>query len=165
MPRRFELLFSLGRFCISIPESTPTTRSMASLLCSALWERNTLEKAHNFLTTWKSFPLVLENYVSNTFTSSSYFENIPSFNPQTGQLYAHVPLSTPAAVDSAVLVAEAAFKTWSKTTRAERSKYLQRIAALIQENRELFAVWESIDQGKTLERARVEVDRAVSNFS
>jgi acyl-CoA reductase-like NAD-dependent aldehyde dehydrogenase len=68
-------------------------------------------------------------------------------------------------VDSAVLAAEAAFKTWSKTTRAERSKYLQRIAALIQENRELFAVWESIDQGKTLERGRVEVDRAVSNFS
>jgi acyl-CoA reductase-like NAD-dependent aldehyde dehydrogenase len=68
-------------------------------------------------------------------------------------------------VDSAVLAAEAAFKTWSKTTRTERSKYLQRIAALIQENRELFAVWESIDQGKTLERGRVEVDRAVSNFS
>jgi acyl-CoA reductase-like NAD-dependent aldehyde dehydrogenase len=36
---------------------------------------------------------------------------------------------------------------------------------LMEENRELFAVWETIDQGKTLERARIEVDRAVSNFS
>jgi acyl-CoA reductase-like NAD-dependent aldehyde dehydrogenase len=35
----------------------------------------------------------------------------------------------------------------------------------MQEHREVFAVWESIDQGKTLQRARVEVDRAISNFA
>jgi acyl-CoA reductase-like NAD-dependent aldehyde dehydrogenase len=108
---------------------------------------------------------MLQNYISNTFTSHSSSESIPSFNPQTGQVFGHVPLSTAQDVDTAVLAAEAAFKNWSKTTRAERSKYLQRIAALIQGNRELFAVWESIDQGKTVERARIEVDRAVSNFS
>ena len=138
---------------------------MASPLASALWEYNTLEKAHLHLKHNKDSPLVLQNYISNTFISSSLENQIDSFDPKTGKVYSHIPLSSASDVDHAVRAAETAFKSWSKTTRAERSKYLQKIAALIQENRELFAVWESIDQGKTVERARVEVDRAVSNFS
>jgi len=138
---------------------------MASPLSSALWECNTLEKAHLYLKHNKDSPLVLLNYVSNSFTPLASEEHIDSFDPKTGKVYSHIPLSSASDVDHAVLAAETAFKTWSKTTRAERSKYLQKIAALIQKNRELFAVWESIDQGKTVERARVEVDRAISNFS
>jgi acyl-CoA reductase-like NAD-dependent aldehyde dehydrogenase len=138
---------------------------MASPLCSALWECNTLDKAHRYLKQSKDSPLILQNYVSNTFIPTNSDECVDSFNPKTGEVFLRVPVSSPSDVDSAVLAAEAAFKFWSKTTRAERSKYLQKIAAMIQENRELFAVWESIDQGKTVERARVEVDRAVSNFS
>jgi acyl-CoA reductase-like NAD-dependent aldehyde dehydrogenase len=138
---------------------------MASPLSSALWECNTLEKAHLYLTHNKDSPLKLQNYISNTFISPTSPNHIDSFNPKTGTVYCHIPLSSASDVDHAVLAAETAFKRWRKRTRAERSKYLQKIAALIQENRELFAVWESIDQGKTVERARVEVDRAVSNFS
>jgi acyl-CoA reductase-like NAD-dependent aldehyde dehydrogenase len=136
---------------------------MASALRQALWECNTVDKAHAYLQ--DSSPLRLQNYISNTFASNTSQETIDSFDPKTGQVYARVPISSAENVDTAVLAAEHAFKSWSKTTRAERSRYLQRIAALIQENKELFAVWESIDQGKTLERARVEVDRAVANFS
>jgi aminomuconate-semialdehyde dehydrogenase len=139
--------------------------SMASPLCSALWNCNTFGKAHEYLENTKSSPLTLENYISNIFVPASSGYYINSFNPKTGEVFSQIPLSTPKDIDAAVLSAEFAFKKWSKTTRAERSKYLQTIATLIQENRELFAVWESIDQGKTVERARVEVDRAVSNFS
>jgi acyl-CoA reductase-like NAD-dependent aldehyde dehydrogenase len=84
---------------------------------------------------------------------------------QNRKILNRVPISSPYDVQNAVKAATTAFGSWSKTTRAVRSKYLQRIAALIEHNRELFAVWESIDQGKTLERARVEIDRAISNFS
>jgi acyl-CoA reductase-like NAD-dependent aldehyde dehydrogenase len=136
---------------------------MASSLHTTLWQCNTLEKARQYLAESKDSPLILQNYISDTYTSSS--QHIDSFLPQTGALYAKVPLSTPQDVDHAVLTAEKAFKSWSKTTRIERSKYLQKISRLVKENRELFAVWESIDQGKTVERARIEVDRAVSNFS
>ena len=138
---------------------------MASPLSTALWECNILEKANHYLKNNKDSPLVLRNYVSNSFIDSKSEKLMNSFDPKTGEIYSHVPLSSASDVDHAVLAADAAFKSWSKTTRAERSKYLKEIAALIQENRELFAVWESIDQGKTVERARVEVDRAVSNFS
>lgn len=92
-------------------------------------------------------------------------EYIDSFEPKTGKIYSRIPISTVADVQDAVDAATEAFQAWSRTPRAERSRYLQRIAALIQQNREVLAIWESIDQGKTLERARMEVDRAVSNFS
>jgi acyl-CoA reductase-like NAD-dependent aldehyde dehydrogenase len=139
---------------------------MASSLHAALWECNTLEKAHQYLAkSTAGSTLKLQNYISNAFLSPTSSDYMNSVRPQTGEVYAQVPVSSPEDVDTAVLSAEHAFKTWSKTTRAQRSRYLQRIAGLIEENRELFALWESIDQGKTVERARVEVDRAVSNFS
>lgn len=134
--------------------------------CSAIrdaWACDSLEKAEAFLQAQgNNGRLVMENFVGNSFAGSS--QHIDATNPKTGQAFAQVPISSAAEVDEALKSATAAFKSWSKTTAAVRSKYLQRISQLIQENRELLAVWESIDQGKTLERARIEVDRAVSNF-
>ncbi|ETS84095.1 hypothetical protein PFICI_02120 [Pestalotiopsis fici W106-1] len=135
--------------------------------CQAIreaWNCTSLEKAESFLTTQgSSAPLELENFVSNKFNPST--QHLDAINPKTGKVFARVPVSSAQEVDEAVKNATDAFKSWSKTTVAVRSKYLQKIAQLIQENHELFAVWESLDQGKTLARARVEVDRAISNFN
>ncbi|ORY68761.1 aldehyde dehydrogenase domain-containing protein [Pseudomassariella vexata] len=127
---------------------------------------DTLEKAEAFLKSHNdSGSLVLQNFVGNTFVSSSQpTHDLNTINPKTCKPFAKVPLSSASEVEQALQAATIAFKTWSKTTRETRSKYLQRVAQLIQENRELFAIWESIDQGKTLARARIEVDRAISNF-
>lgn len=89
---------------------------------------------------------------------------VDSINPKTGKSFARVPISSAAQVDHALQAATDAFKKWSRTTAAFRSSLLQRVAFLIEENKELLAVWESIDQGKTVARARVEVDRAATNF-
>jgi len=125
-------------------------------------QHDVFSKAQNFI---EGNVLTISNFVSNEFVTQTSDEWIDSFEPKTGKLYARVQNSCVSEVETAIDAACTAFKTWSRTSRAERSSYLQRIAALIKENRELFAVWESIDQGKTLERARVEVDRAISNFS
>lgn len=134
--------------------------------CDAIrdaWACDSLEKAEALLQARGGQPgLTMENFVQNSFAPSA--RHMDTINPKTGRVYARVPVSTPEEVDAALQRASEAFKSWSKTSVAVRSKYLQRIAQLIQENRELLAVWESIDQGKTLERARVEVDRAISNF-
>lgn len=134
---------------------------------SHLWHCNTIEKAQSYLAnTLKVFsPVIISNYIGDQFNSETENSYIDSFEPKTGNLYCKVPITSPEEVDIAIANSKEAFKTWSTTSRASRSKYLQKIASLIEENRELFAVWESIDQGKTLERARIEVDRAVSNFS
>lgn len=148
--------------------STNSSKECASAI-SSIWGCNTFEKAQNFLqSNYESASpnlITLSNFISNDFVSSSSNEWIDSFEPKTGRLYARMPSSSIADVEVAVSAATKAFKDWSRTSRAERSKYLLSIANGIQERREPFAVWESIDQGKTLERARIEVDRAISNFS
>lgn len=146
----------------------PSETSTQCKSISNLWACNTLEKAHAFLkdirTNNESY-LTLENFISNTFIPQGSDNWVDSYEPKTGKLLARIPITSSDDIQIAVSTAKTAFSTWSKSSRAERSRYMQCIAALIQRNRELFAVWESIDQGKTLDRARIEVDRAVSNFS
>lgn len=130
-----------------------------------LWALDTLESANDYLASNPDAPLRLHNFIDNQFFAhSEQGQWIESFNPCSGDFLAHVPRSTPADVDRAVDAASRAFPSWSQTSRTERSNILLRIAVILSENKELFAVWESIDQGKTLSRAQVEVDRAISNF-
>ncbi|PIG85639.1 aldehyde dehydrogenase (AldH12) [Aspergillus arachidicola] len=129
-----------------------------------LWELDTLEDAEGHLQ-WLDFqPFKLQNFVNGSLVPHPHNDWIESMNPKTGLHFACIPNSTPEQIDQAVKAADAAFPAWSATPPSQRSQYLQRIASRIEEQRELFAVWESIDQGKTLTRARVEIDRAVSNF-
>lgn len=127
---------------------------------------NTLDKAQAYLQSLTE-PISLQSYIAGSFKAwdASNTTSIDSFEPKTGRLLAKIPNTPEADVELAIHHANLAFPSWSKTPRSHRSDCLRRIADLIRENRELLAVWESIDQGKTLERARVEVDRAVSNFS
>ena len=145
----------------SFDDSSPTLEQ--------LWACDTLEKAEEFLKTEyarKDSRQSIHNFIANEFSQSSGNDgSIPTINPKTGKVFLQVPRSSKYEVEVALEAATAAFKPWSKTPAPVRSTYLQRVSQLIRENRELFAVWESIDQGKTLARARVEVDRAVSNFS
>src|SRR5204863_9847830 len=91
-----------------------------------------------------------------------YLDNI---EPATGKPYALVPDSEAPDVELAVTAAERAFPTWSKTSAAERSRILLRIADLIERDLEKLARAESIDTGKPLSLARMlDIPRAVANF-
>ncbi|GMG32229.1 unnamed protein product [Aspergillus oryzae var. brunneus] len=125
-----------------------------------LWELDTLEDAEGHLQRLDFQPFKLQNLVNGNLVPHPH-NWIDSMNPKTGLHFACIPNSTPEQIDQAVKAADAAFPAWSATPPSQRSQYLQRIASRIEEQRELFAVWESIDQGKTLTRARVEIDRAV----
>ncbi|KAK4200076.1 putative aldehyde dehydrogenase [Triangularia verruculosa] len=134
-----------------------------------LWTCDTLDKATAFIKSHNG-QISLRNFVGGQYrsprnSSAESSQCINSFEPKTGRLICTLPCTQPDAVEDAIRSARSAFPTWSKTTRAERSAILRRVSELLQEHRELFAIWESIDQGKTLERARIEVDRAISNFS
>lgn len=133
-------------------------------LISTLWELDTAERAEAYLTSLAR-PVRLQNFIENDYSEHSEPSHwIDSFNPRTGELLAQVPRSALSDVDRAVDAASRAFPSWSRTSRQERSEVLLQIASILSEKKELFAVWESLDQGKTLGRARVEVDRAISNF-
>jgi acyl-CoA reductase-like NAD-dependent aldehyde dehydrogenase len=142
------------------------TRQALGECADAIWRCDTLEKA-NLLIHSRPTPILLPNFIAGELSlpSSASTSFIDSYEPKTGALLCRLPCAQPQDVDAAIRHARAAFPAWSKTTRAERSRHLRRVSELLQEHREVFAVWESIDQGKTLGRARIEVDRAIANFS
>ncbi|WP_338722258.1 aldehyde dehydrogenase family protein [Devosia sp. XK-2] len=75
-------------------------------------------------------------------------------NPATGASLAEITDGTAADVDAAVKAARAAFKGWSALSGYERGKYLYAIARMIQKHSRLFAVLESMDNGKPIRETR-----------
>ena len=80
-------------------------------------------------------------------TKGNYFENI---TPVTGQAFCEVPRSTAEDIEKALDAAHAARVSWGKTSPAERSLILNRIADRIEENLEMLAVAETWDNGKAV---------------
>jgi aminomuconate-semialdehyde/2-hydroxymuconate-6-semialdehyde dehydrogenase len=107
----------------------------------------------------------IQNFIDGEFVppvGGKYLDNI---EPATGQPYSLVPDSTAEDVERAVAAAERAFPAWSRTSSAERSAILLRIADLIDRDLDKLARAESIDNGKPLSLARsLDIPRAASNF-
>ena len=81
-------------------------------------------------------------------------EMLASYNPANGEELAKFTDASDADVDAAVAAAQEAFKTWSKTTVTERAAILNKIADVIDENAELFALQETLDNGKPIRETR-----------
>ena len=78
-----------------------------------------------------------------------------SINPATEEVLAEISVASDADVDRAVKAARRAYtRVWSKTSGAERAKYLFRIARLVQERSRELAVLESLDNGKPIKESR-----------
>lgn len=75
-------------------------------------------------------------------------------NPATNKPLAQITDGTAADVDAAVKAARAAFPKWSALSGYERGKYLYAIARLIQKHSRLFAVLETMDNGKPIRESR-----------
>lgn len=75
-------------------------------------------------------------------------------NPRTGGLILDVPEASTAQVDRAVAAARKAFEGWSRTTPAERSAALLRIADRIEAEADAFAALEALNCGKPINAAR-----------
>lgn len=76
-----------------------------------------------------------------------YFEDI---SPVTGKPFAEVARGTAEDIDLALDAAHKAAPAWGKTSAAERSAVLNRIADVIDANLELLAVAETWDNGKPI---------------
>ena len=79
---------------------------------------------------------------------------LDSYNPANGELLAKFTDASDADVDAAVAAAQETFKTWRKTTTTERAAILNKIADVIDENLELFALQETLDNGKPIRETR-----------
>jgi aminobutyraldehyde dehydrogenase len=71
-------------------------------------------------------------------------------NPKTGETILDLPEASLSQIDAAVNAAEAAFKTWSRTTPSQRSGYLLKIADAIERDAAGFAALEALNCGKPI---------------
>lgn len=95
--------------------------------------------------------------------SKKYFD---STNPATGEKLSEVAEANAADVDKAVKAARSAYeKTWSKMPAKERSKYIFRIARIVQERARELAIVETLDGGKPIRESRdFDVPTAANHF-
>jgi acyl-CoA reductase-like NAD-dependent aldehyde dehydrogenase len=91
---------------------------------------------------------------------------LKSINPATEEVLAEISEASAADVDRAVKAARRAYtRVWSKTSGAERAKYLFRIARIVQERSRELAVLESLDNGKPIKESRdVDIPLVAAHF-
>ncbi len=107
----------------------------------------------------------IQNYINGKYINPISNKWLPNFNPSIGEQYGEIPNSNKEDVNLAVQAASRAYKKWSQTDINERSKILNRIAELLEENLDKFALAEATDNGKPLTLAKkVDIPRAADNF-
>ncbi len=106
-----------------------------------------------------------ENFIGGQFVPPAggrYFDN-PS--PVTGRAFCEIPRSDAGDIDRALDAAHAAAASWGRTTPAERSIILNKIADRMEENLEMLAVVETWDNGKPIrETLLADLPLAVDHF-
>src|SRR6266480_1284182 len=107
----------------------------------------------------------MRNFINGEFVEPINGRYLDNIEPATGKAYSQVADSDGHDVDLAVTAAEKAFVDWSKKPATERSRFLLRIADLIERDLEKFSRAESIDTGKPISLARtLDIPRSIANF-
>ncbi|MBL7115913.1 MAG: aldehyde dehydrogenase [Kiritimatiellae bacterium] len=105
---------------------------------------------------------VLQNYVNGAWCDSAGGELFDNENPaQRGSVLNRAQASTPEDVDAAVGAAAEAFTHWSRTPVTERQAAVGRFLDALAEGREELARIVSLENGKTINESRGEVDSAL----
>ncbi|WP_456389924.1 aldehyde dehydrogenase family protein [Profundibacter sp.] len=86
--------------------------------------------------------------------TTPHHDGFASKNPATGDILAMVTQASADDVDTAVAAAAKAQKKWAKASGHERAKVLYAIARLMQKHSRLFAVLETLDNGKPIRESR-----------
>jgi succinate-semialdehyde dehydrogenase/glutarate-semialdehyde dehydrogenase len=85
-------------------------------------------------------------------------------NPATGTVLGELPLADAADLDRALEAAARGFRLWRRSTPEERSRVLQKAAALLRERVETIARIATQEEGKTLAETRIETAMAANLF-
>ncbi|PYG29143.1 aldehyde dehydrogenase family protein [Pelagimonas varians] len=103
------------------------------------------------------------HFIDGSFTAPG--EGFESRNPATGEVLATLTQASQSDVDTAVEAARKAQPAWAKLGGAGRARYLYALARLLQKHSRLFAVLESLDNGKPIREARdIDIPQAQRHF-
>jgi len=103
-----------------------------------------------------------KNFVNGKWTGSRNGATFENENPAfRGSNVGVFQSSTPEDVVDAITVADHAYRTWKRTSVAERQGYIAEFLRLLKENREELARIVTLESGKTIRESRAEVDSAL----
>jgi aminomuconate-semialdehyde/2-hydroxymuconate-6-semialdehyde dehydrogenase len=107
----------------------------------------------------------LKNYINGQLIPPFSGEYLDNTNPTTGEIYSFVPDSGEQDIEKAIEAAKNAFKSWSKSGIRKRFRLLSRLADILEQNAEAFALAEAIDTGKSIVQCRtMDIPKAQSNI-
>ncbi|WP_425044452.1 aldehyde dehydrogenase family protein [Primorskyibacter sp. S87] len=103
------------------------------------------------------------HFIDGRFTEPG--DGFESRNPATAEVLATLTQATQADVDAAVSAARKAQPKWERLAGPGRARYLYAIARLLQKHARLFAVLESLDNGKPIRESRdIDIPLAQRHF-
>ena len=104
-------------------------------------------------------------FIGGKFVPASDGATFETTNPATGEHLAYVAEATKEDVDSAVKAAWRAFPAWKNTSVAQRSAILNKIADVIDANKERLATIETLDNGKPIrETMNIDIPLSAEHF-
>jgi len=117
----------------------------------------------------KAIANIASNYglfIGGKFVEPKQGKSFNTFNPATEELLSKIGYADKTDIDAAVKSARLAYtRVWSKMPAKERSKYLYRIARIMQERAREFAVVETLDNGKPIRESRdTDIPLAAAHF-
>lgn len=89
-------------------------------------------------------------------------KTMPVINPATEEVLAEVPVASREDLDNAVNAARKALPGWRAKSIEERRSYINKLADAIQDNKEELAKLLTLEQGKPLSFANIELDLTVN---
>jgi succinate-semialdehyde dehydrogenase/glutarate-semialdehyde dehydrogenase len=106
----------------------------------------------------------LKLYIDGEWVSRGHRRTHTVLNPATGKAIAELPLVDAADLDRALAAAEAGFKRWRRADPKERAAVLSGAARLLRERADVIARNATLEEGKTLEEAKIEAHAAAGLF-
>lgn len=106
---------------------------------------------------------VLKNYIGGRWVEANTDKSEPVYNPATGEVIAHVPISSLEDVELAVETANVAFETWKEVAVPRRARILFKYQQLLVDNWDELARLITIENGKNYAEAYGEVQRGIEN--
>ena len=104
----------------------------------------------------------LQLYIGGAWKKAA--EGLPVLNPADESVIGMVPVATRSDLDAALAAAADGFRVWSKTSPARRAEVMLKAARLMRERVEEIAYAITLEHGKPIAQARLEVVRGCEFF-
>ncbi len=109
----------------------------------------------------KNQPEIIRNFIGGKWLPADGGKTFPSYNPATGEVVGHAPVSTVRDVEKAVEAAHAAFPAWRQTPAPKRGEILFKAAEILVTRKEELARLLTQEMGKVLAEARGDIQEAI----